>query len=69
MSANFMGSAVARRVCGANWVLCGTGFCVEWRIAGNAKFLFFKSFLLLLAKLSFWQGDISMGFRHFPNIS
>ena len=42
------------------------------------SFLFFKSFLLVSTKLSFWQGDWalgwalgyhSMGFRHFPDIS
>ena len=36
--------------------------------------LFFKSFLLALTKLSFWQGDWglgyhSMGIRHFPDVS
>ena len=34
----------------------------------------FKSFLLVLTKLSFWLGDLalgfdSMGFRHFPDVS
>ena len=34
----------------------------------------FKSFLLVLTELSFWLGDLalgfdSMGFRHFPDVS
>ena len=36
--------------------------------------LFFKTFLVVLTKLSFWQGEWVLGyhfmkFRHFPNIS
>ena len=51
-----------------------SSFQVKERTAGEVWFRFFKSFLLVLAKLSFSQGDWalsyhSMGFRHFPNIS
>ena len=40
----------------------------------SAQFLFFKSFLLVLTKLSFWLGDWALGyhsmmFRQFPGIS
>ena len=47
-----------------------------WKSAQRDKFSFgfIKRFLLVIAKLSFRQGDWalgyhSMGFRHFPNIS
>ena len=32
-------------------------FRVKKRVAGKVEFLFFRSFLLVLAKLSFWLGD------------
>ena len=40
----------------------------------KVSFLFFKSFLRVLTKLSFWQGGWALGyhslkFRHFPDIS
>ena len=44
-------SAVARGVSGA-----GSGFRVEWCTAGGIQFLFFGSFLLVLAELSFLGG-------------
>ena len=44
------------------------------RATGKVSFLFSRSFLLVLAKLSFWQEDWALGyhslnFRLFPNIS
>ena len=41
---------------------------------GYPKDTFFKSFLQLLTKFSFWQGDWTlgyhfMGFRHFPDFA
>ena len=41
---------------------------------GGGLISIFKSFLLVLTKLSFWLGDLalgfdSMGFRHFPDVS
>ena len=57
------------KVFGAN-----SSFRVGWHTAGGVWFLFFKSFLLLLAKLSFSRGGWAlgyhfMGFRHFPHFS
>ena len=51
-----------------------SSFRGKQRIVGKVKFLFYKSFLLVLTKLSFWQGNWalgyhSMGFRQFPDIS
>ena len=51
-----------------------TSFHVKKRKTAKIQFLFFKSFLLVLTKLSFWQGDWGLGyhyvtFRKFPNIS
>ena len=34
-----------------------SSFRVRWRTARRVNFLFFESFLLALAKLSFWHGD------------
>ena len=34
----------------------GSSFHAEWHTGGRVKFLFFKSFLLVLAKLSFGGG-------------
>ena len=47
---------------------------VKWCTTGKVEFLFFKSFLLVLTKLSFWQGVMalrhhSMKFRQFTDIS
>ena len=47
------------------------GNSAQWE---KSNFCFFKSFLLVLTKLSFWHGDCAlgnyaMGFRHFPDIS
>ena len=49
--------------CGRLWSVlalgaigAGSGFRVEGRTAGKVQFLFFKSFLLVLAVLSFWRG-------------
>ena len=44
-----------------------------WNCALWKKFLFFKSFLLVLTKFSFWLGDWTLGyhsvkFRHLPQI-
>ena len=44
------------------------------RRGGGGDFLFFGTFLLVLAKLSFWWGPWALGyhsmvFRHFPDIS
>ena len=36
-------------------------FRVGWRAAGGVWFLLFKSFLLVLARLSFWRGDWALG--------
>ena len=54
--AGFGGPAMARGVFGA-----GSGFRVVWRTAGGISFLFFRIFLLVLAKISFWRGDWSLG--------
>ena len=43
--------AMAHKVFGTD-----SSFRVKWRTTGRLKLLFFKSFLLVLAKLSFWQG-------------
>ena len=49
-------------------------FHVKQRTTGKVYFLFFKSFLLVLTKLSFWQGDWILGYhsmslRYFTKIS
>ena len=49
-------------------------FHMEWHIAGKVEFLCVKSFILILTKLSFWQGDWALGFhsmelRQFPGVS
>ena len=49
-------------------------FDVKQRTTGKVSFLFFKSFPLVLSKLSFWQGGWGLGyhcmkFGHFPDIS
>ena len=49
-------------------------FQVKQRTTRKVSFLFFNSFLLISTKLSFWQGDWTLGcdskkFRHFPDIS
>ena len=51
-----------------------SSFYAKQRTTGKVYFLFFKSFHLVLIKLSFRQGDWvlgyrSMKFRQFPNIS
>ena len=51
-----------------------SSFYVKWRATGKVQFLFLKSFLLVLTKLSFLRGDWtlsyhSMKFRQFPDIS
>ena len=51
-----------------------SSFHMKWHITGKVKFLFFESFLLVLTKLSFRQGDWALGyyskkFRPFPDIS
>ena len=51
-----------------------SSFRVGWRTAGGVQFLFFRRFLLGLAKLSFWggdwmQGNNSMKFGDFCDIS
>ena len=51
------------------WFSCGAA-----RSGGGGDFLFFGTFLLVLAKLSFWWGPWALGyhsmvFRHFPDIS
>ena len=51
-----------------------SSFHVKQRTTGNVWFLFFKRFLLVLTKFSFWQeewvlGYHSMKFRHLPDIS
>ena len=53
------------------WDYCS--FHVKWRSVGKVSFLFFKSVLLVLTKVSFWQqawaiGYYSMKFRHFLDI-
>ena len=63
-------AAVAGGVFGA-----GAGFRVGWRALGGVWFPFFRGFLLVLAKLSFWRGagrwPISLwglnNFLMFPN--
>ena len=52
----------------------GSSFRMGRCTARGVSFLFFKSFLLVLAELSFWRGGWalgyhSMGFRHFPDVS
>ena len=52
----------------------GSGFRVGWRTSGQVWFPFFKSFLLVLAGLSFWRGHWRLGypsmeFGQFPDIS
>ena len=49
-------AAVARGIFGTS-----SGFRVGWRTAGRVELLFFKSFLLVLAKLSFWRGGLGAG--------
>ena len=51
-----------------------SSFHVKRRTTGKVYFLFFKSFLLVLTKFSFWQEDWALGYhsmkcRHFPDIS
>ena len=38
-------------------------FHVKQRTIGEVEFVFFKSFLLVLTKLSFWQGDQELGYH------
>ena len=47
---------------------------MKWHAAGKVSFLFFESFLLVLAGLSFWRGKWAlayhfMEFAQFPDIS
>ena len=49
-----------------------SSFHVKWGTTGQVQFLFFKGFLLVLIKFSFWGGDWalgynSMGFCYFPD--
>ena len=60
-------SAVAHGIFGAS-----SSFRVKWSTVRKVSFLFFKSFLLILAKPSVWRGDWALGyhsmeFRHFPD--
>ena len=40
-----------------------SGFRVGWRTAGRVPWLFFETFLLLLAKFFFWRGSWTLGYR------
>ena len=49
-----------------------SSFHVKWGTTGKVQFLFFKGFLLVLIKFSFWGGDWAlgynyMGFCYFPD--
>ena len=62
-------SAITHKISETN-----SSFHVKKRTTGKVSFLFSKSFLPVLTKLLFWQGDWALGyhsmkFRHFPNIS
>ena len=51
-----------------------SGSHVQLRTRGNALFPFFKRFLLVLTKFSFWKKDWTLGYyslklKHFPDIS
>ena len=56
-------AAAGRGVFGA-----GCGVRVGWRTAGGVWFLFFKGFLLALAKFSIWRGDWALGLKSFGNL-
>ena len=56
-------SLVATMICGVFGA--GSGFRVEWSIAGRVLFLFFKTVLLVVTKLAFWQGDWTPGLDTF----
>ena len=48
-----------------------SSFYITQQTTGMVTFLFFKSLLLLLTKLSFWQEDLARGYhsmesRNFP---
>ena len=62
-------STISYKTFGAN-----SSSLLKQRTAGRVGSPFFGTFLLVLTKFLFWQGDWalgyhSMGFRHFPDIS
>ena len=60
---------INHKITGAN-----STFLMKERTVGKDECLFFKIFLLVLTKLSFWEGDWALGYhslklRQFPDIS
>ena len=51
-------SAMAHRIFRTN-----SSFHVKWRTTGRVQLLFFRSFLLVLTKLSFRRGDWALGYH------